>query len=232
MPENDFGAAAGKSMLQATRSNTRRVQILVGLLVSLGGANLPLGRWGERLGVFGPLLGREALWWALVVVVLLYVLLIEREPLSSMGFRRFGIRGVLTAVPAGILMVVGIVLIFTVVFPALHSRMNTGVMNRLLATPFWYRFLVVTRAAIAEETLFRGYPIERLEELTASRTVAGFVSWAVFTLAHLSAWGWAHLIVAGFGGAVLTLVYLWRRNLWLNMIAHWIADAAGFLLPH
>jgi hypothetical protein len=27
----------------------------------------------------------------------------------------------------------------------------------LMASPFWYRFILVTRAAVAEETLFRGY---------------------------------------------------------------------------
>jgi membrane protease YdiL (CAAX protease family) len=65
-------------------------------------------------------------------------------------------------------MVVGIVLIYSVVFPALHLQMNTGQMSHLLATPFWYRLMLVTRAAFAEETLFRGYPIERLKELTGS----------------------------------------------------------------
>jgi membrane protease YdiL (CAAX protease family) len=38
--------------------------------------------------------------------------------------------------------------------------------------------------------------------------------------------------VAGFGGVMLTVLYLWRRNLYSNIIAHWIADGAGFLLPH
>ena len=217
--------------MQAPQS-TQRARILVGLLLSLGGANLPLGTWGARLGFFGPLLGREVLWWVLLGVLLVYVLLVERRPLSSLGFRRFGIRGVLTAIAAGILMVVGIGLIYSLVFRALHLQMNTGEMNRLLATPFWYRFMLVTRAAVTEEILFRGYPIERLEELTASRALAGLVSWAAFTIAHLSAWGWPQLIVAGFGGVVLTTLYLWRRNLGLNMIAHWIADGAGFLLPH
>lgn len=166
-----------------------------------------------------------------MVVLLLYVLLVERLPLSSIGFRRFGIGGILSAIPAGILMVVGVVLIYSVVFPAFHLQTNTGLANRLAAMPFWYRFMLVTRAAGAEEILFRGYPIERLEELTASRALAGFVSWAAFTIAHLGAWGWPQLMAAGFGGAILTVLYLWRRNLWLNMIAHWIADGTGFLLP-
>jgi membrane protease YdiL (CAAX protease family) len=47
---------------------------------------------------------------------------------------------------------------------------------------------------------------------------------------HLSSWGVAQLIVAGYGGLLLTILYLWRRNLWANMLAHWLADAAGFLV--
>jgi membrane protease YdiL (CAAX protease family) len=77
-----------------------------------------------------------------------------------------------------------------------------------------------------------GIPIERLEELTGSRLIAGVISWAAFTFVHLAAWGWPQLIVAGFGGVMLTVLYLWRRNLYSNIIAHWIADGAGFLLPH
>ena len=92
--------------------------------------------------------------------------------------------------------------------------------------------MLVTRTAVAEEVLFRGYPIERLLELTNSRWVAGVIPWAAFTYAHLASWGWAQLIVAGYGGVLLTVLYLWRRNLWANMLAHWIADGAGFLLPH
>ena len=48
--------------------------------------------------------------------------------------------------------------------------------------------------------------IERLTELTRFRWVAALVSLAAFTLAHLSGWGVAHLIIAGFGGIVLNHV--------------------------
>jgi membrane protease YdiL (CAAX protease family) len=37
--------------------------------------------------------------------------------------------------------------------------------------------------------------------------------------------------VAGFGGLLLTILFLWRGNLWANVLAHWLTDAAGFLLP-
>jgi len=41
----------------------------------------------------------------------------------------------------------------------------------------------------------------------------------------------AQLVVAGYGGAILTALYLWRRRkLSANIVAHWIGDGAGFLL--
>ena len=213
------------------RPKSRLGQILLGLLLSLGGANLPLSTWGARIAGRGWLIGSELFWWLLVAVLLLYVVLIERRPLSSIGLRRLRILDVVLAIITGVLMVVGVVIIYRFVFPAFHLKMNTAAMKSLIDTPFWYRFALVTRAAVAEETLFRGYPIERIEELSGSRWLAGVIAWAAFTYLHLGYWGWAQLIVAGFGGALLTVLYIWRRNLWANMIAHWIADGAGFLLP-
>ena len=122
-------------------------------------------------------------------------------------------------------------MIYAFVFPALHLKTNAAEMSYLLHTPFWYRLILVTRAAVAEELLFRAYPIERLKELTGSLLVAAVVSTIAFTYAHLSSWGAAQLIVAGYGGVVLATLYVWRRNLWANMLAHWIADGAGFLMP-
>lgn len=209
-----------------------RTLLIVGLLLNLFLALAPLGTWSDRLFGKKHLIGHEVFWWCGVLLMLGYVAFVEHRRMSSIGFQRPGIVDLVLAVVAGILMVVGITVIYYVVFPALHLKMNTGVMSSLLATPFWYRFLLVTRAAVSEEILFRGYPIERLLELTKSRTVAAILPWAAFTYAHLAGWGWAQLIVAGYGGVLLTILYFWRRNLWANMLAHWIADGAGFLMPH
>jgi hypothetical protein len=86
------------------------------------------------------------------------------------------------------------------------------------------------RAAVHEELFYRGFAIERLAEITGLLWLAGLISVVAFTYAHLSYWGWAHLIVAGYGGLVLTVMYLWRRDLASNMIAHFLTDAVGFLL--
>ena len=214
-------------------SPARRMQIAFGLLLTLGVATfLPLGQWGVAYSGLGLPLGREVLWWVVVIIALGYVALVERRRFSSIGFRRPKVLDIVLAVIVGLLMVAGIVIIYQFVFPLLHLKMNVGQMKALMETPFWYRVLLVTRAAVAEELLFRGYPIERLSELTGSRAMAAVVTWAAFTYAHLGGWGAAQLIVAGYGGVLLTVLYIWRRNLWANMLAHWIADGAGFLLPH
>lgn len=208
-----------------------RITAASGALFLLVATFVPLGSWGQHLfgRALGPNWSRELLWWVLTFGLYAYVLLAERRTLSSIGFHRPRILDLVLAVVTGVLLVAGIIVIYSIVFPALHLRMNTQEQAMLLHTPLLYRVLLVTRAALAEETLFRGYPIERLSEWSGSRFLAGAVTWAAFTYAHLASWGPAQLIVAGYGGLLLTALYLWRRNLWANMLAHWIADGAGFL---
>ena len=213
-------------------TSSRRVVTLIGLTIALVVPAMGPTKYLPAMAGFDPMVVREWFWWALLAVVLLYVLVVERRPLSSIGFRRPSWKTFVFGVLFGILGVAGISAIYLVLFPILHLQMNAQELGKLLHTPFWYRFLLVTRAATMEETLFRGYGIERTAELTGSRWLAGAVTWGLFAFAHLSAWGWAQLIIAGYGGLVLTLLYLWRRDLVCNMIAHWVTDGAGFLLPH
>lgn len=79
-----------------------------------------------------------------------------------------------------------------------------------------------------EVHFYRGYGIERLEELTRSRGLAGTISCVLFALANVPSWGWAPIIFAGFAGIVLSLLYLWRRNLWVN--THFVVDGVGTLM--
>ncbi len=208
-----------------------RIATLMGLLFLLLATFAPLSTWSQHLlgRELGLNYGREVPWWILTLGLYAYVIFAERRPLSSIGFRRPGVLDIVLAVGTGVLMVAGTMIIYNFVFPLLHLKINMRVVLMLMHTPFWYRVLLVTRAAVAEETLFRGYPIERIKEWSGSRALAGAFTLAAFTYAHLASWGAAQLIIAGYGGLLLTILYLWRRNLWVNMIAHWIADGAGFL---
>ncbi len=200
----------------------------LGVVLALGFFSLPIGSWVHDDASLANRLAYELIVWAWVVGMLLYVVRVERRPLSSIGFRAVGLRDWIIAILAGILILALLALILLVVFPALHWSESSQEAS-ILSLPYWLNVLIVVRAAVSEEILFRGYPMERLEELTGSRAIAGVVTCAVFTLDHISFWGWHHIFIAGSAGAALTVLYLWRRNIWVNMIAHFMVDAAAFL---
>lgn len=102
---------------------------------------------------------------------------------------------------------------------------SEGGLKRLMASPAWFRWAVVLTAGITEEIMFRGYPIERLNELTGSLWLAALIPLTVFTLAHLGGWSPGHLVGVLFGGGLLTGLYLWQRDLVACMIAHTLIDA-------
>lgn len=208
---------------------TRRIQVLIGLIVALALPFCHLGDLGKAYSGLGPLWGGEVLWWALFVFIIFYVLVIERRPLSSIGFRAPGVMDLVLGFIFAVVMVFGMGFIFSVLLPALHLSVAQKI-TALFQAPFWFRILLVTRAAFVEEIAFRGYGFERLTEFSGSKWLAALVTCALFTLAHYSGGGWGQVIIAAWGGVMLTALYLWRRNLWANILCHWLTDGVGFLL--
>lgn len=191
---------------------------------------LPLPGWifpGESLA---SQVWREGVFWVLTAVLVVYVLKVERRPLASIGLKKPTWKTWVYGVLGGFVMVAGMATIYLVVFPAFGVSSTESTMQAILATPLWFRLILIVRAAVFEEVLFRGFMIERLAEITGSRVLAGIVSAVVFTLAHLGSWGWIHIPIAACGALVLTLLYLWRRDLISNMVAHFVTDGIGFLL--
>jgi uncharacterized protein len=221
------------SSREAVIKDRRPIRTIIALLATLGCAGLLLSKVRNEFTGPGHFVAYEMLWWALIALLLCHVRWTERQPLSSIGFRRPGIRNILIGIAAGIVVFAGLAGIYLVILPALHFKEDpqvTEVMSLILAKPLWWRLTLILRGAIAEEIIFRGYAIERLRELTGSFSFAGITSCTVFALEHLGVWSWGHVIIAGFAGAMLTLLYIWRRNLWVNMIAHFVPDAIGLLL--
>jgi membrane protease YdiL (CAAX protease family) len=213
-------------MTQSLHSLTARLRTLVVVAVLV----TPFGGWMLPGDGTRPQLEREAVFWLLAGLVIAYVLVVERRPLASIGLRpptwRSAVYGVLGAVVA----LGGIVAIYLVVYPLLGQSANEPGLRAAEAMPAWLNALIVLRAAVFEEIVYRGFILERLAELTGVRWLGALLSLIAFTLAHLTSWGWAHLLVAGYGGLVLTGLYLWRRDLATTMIAHALTDGIGFLL--
>jgi len=191
---------------------------------------LPLSGWLVHGSSLTAVAGRELVFWALTLVLIAYVHLVERRSISSIGLKPLKWKTIVFGVLGAFVMVAGMAFIYLVIFPALGLSPNEPGTVAMIALPFWLRVLIIVRAAVFEEIFFRGFMIERLTEILGSRWGAAAVSLAAFTFLHLGYWGWAHLMIAGFGGIVLTALYLWRRDLTANMIAHLLTDAIGFLL--
>ncbi len=175
-------------------------------------------------------IGREAVYWGFTVVLISYIHFVERRPLTSVRLFKPTWKSLLYGIAAGAIMIAGMALIYLFVFPLLGVSPVESGMTAVKAQPIWFRLLLVLRAGVFEELYFRGFMIERLTEIFGVRWIAAGISLAAFTFAHLAYWGWPHLIIAGFGGAVLTGLYLLRCDLSCNIFAHLLTDAVGFLV--
>lgn len=211
----------------------RRAKILAlcGLLFTLAFGVLPIPTWLIHGDSIGHLLARDAIVWCCAVIILLWLTLVERLPLSSIGFRRLGWKGVGFGILGAIVLTAIQVIQFAVIIPMFH--LNTAAIiariQAIMQTPYWYRVQLVLRAAFTEEILFRGYLIEKVRQIFKSTALAVAVSVAAFTYAHLGGWGPVQLIAVSGGGLVFALLYVWKKDLPSNMLAHFLADAAGFL---
>jgi uncharacterized protein len=90
-------------------------------------------------------------------------------------------------------------------------------------------FILVVIVAFSEETIFRGYLILRLENITSNMTAAVFLSAFIFSLGH-GYEGTAGVLTVGFMGLVFAVVYLWRRSLVAPMVMHFLQDFIGIVL--
>src|SRR5665213_1833874 len=178
------------------------------------------------------LLEREGLWWLCGAAVLLWLCLVERLPMSSIGLRRPTWKTFVFAILAGAALVLVMAIHFGVLVPALHLDASQAGAKRaiILRTPLWFRVLLVARAAVVEEILFRGYMIEKVRQLGGGAAPAVALSVAAFTFAHFAGWGLVQLIPVFASALILALLYVWRRDLPANMIAHFLTDGAGFLI--
>lgn len=210
--------------------NLRRDQILVGLLIALIIPQLP---FRSLLGLgrsFGDRLVLEAIWWTIAGALVAWVAVVERRPLASIGLRAPTWSTLGWALVGTVILMATVMLSYALILPALGLEMNRGAASSITSLPLIAQLAIFIRAGIVEEILFRGYPIERLQELTGSKWIAALVPAAMFIGSHYFFWGAGQLVVVAMGTIVLTGLYMWKRDLICCMIAHAATDLIGFTL--
>ena len=208
------------------------VPVVVGLLISLFGAPLlgwfDLPHWADATAT-RSFLANSLSSWLLVGLVLAIVLYWERRPLTSIGLRAPA-RSVLAiglgAGLAGVLL--GLIATGVAVFTlGLEQPETLSALSRL-SLPV--QLVIVGTAVVTEEILWRGYPIERVAEVTGNVWIGAALSGIVFLAVHFPAWG----LVRAIPQAVFTLtivgVYVWSRNVVVCILTHSVINGIMVLV--
>jgi uncharacterized protein len=214
-----------------TVARPKAAPALAGLALALFFGLAPLARWIAPGTQMRSMLVREAVWWASAAVILAWLRMGEGLPLGSIGVRRPTWKSAAFGLLVAFAIVAAMGVYYARVVPRLHLDASVVMAQQqaILRMPYWFRVLLVLRAAVVEEILFRGYLMEKIRQLTGSMALAALVSVSAFSYAHLAGWGAVQLVPVAASGLVLALVYAWRRDLPSNILGHFLADALGFL---
>jgi membrane protease YdiL (CAAX protease family) len=197
-----------------------------------------LGPWFKNNFEF-PMDRFMSLWvfWIAMILVLGIAHFAEGYPLATFGFQRSKktlrarlIEWILTVLAA--VVIASVIILFSGYVRGLITDEPAPALSLVRMLPAWVLIPAWITGSFTEEVLFRSYPIERLTQLTGRRWLAALITLVAFTVLHLFAWDWIHVVTAVLPGSImLTLFYLWRRNLALNVIAHATINAPLLLLP-
>ena len=180
-----------------------------------------------------------SLWvfWIALLLALGIAHFAEGYPLAAFGFQRSQktlrarlIEWILTVLAAAVIATV--IILFSGYVRGLITGQPAPALKITQMLPAWVLIPAWVTGSFTEEVLFRSYPIVRLTQLLGRPWLAGLITLLAFTALHLFGWDWIHVLTAVLpGGILLTVFFLWRRSLALNVMVHAIINAPLLLLP-
>lgn len=167
----------------------------------------------------------------LMVIIVLPLLVVywERRSLKSIGVRALSMKDLLAAVT--------ILFVFLLVSPRLIGMADkipvvaaelTFADTMYASLPKWLDWSGLLANGIAEEVGFRGYAMERIEELSGSKFIGASLPFVVNVLVHAPVWGLYGMLVKAPILLLLVALYLWRRSLPACVLAHLMIDIRAF----
>ena len=171
----------------------------------------------------------ESLMWLCIGALCLIIRRGEKLPFSSVGL---GTSRWSKSLGWGVVLTVAMIVVGSIadVIAILNHYQNNQFGQQLTRLPVWILTLTCVRAGIGEELFYRGYAIERLQALGLSRFWAAAIPVLIFSIGHWTS-GWPNIIVALLAGSALATFYQWRRDLFANMIGHFLVDFIGVVVP-
>ncbi|HEY5074997.1 MAG TPA: CPBP family intramembrane glutamic endopeptidase [Pyrinomonadaceae bacterium] len=217
-------------------SRVRRGPILIclGLIVVFPLFSVPMQAsihsLAPRIGEIAARVVAEGAIWLYGAIVLVIALRGEGRTLASIGLRKptfgslgFAIVGVVAMMGAG---GVAAYVVYGLLHQARHMDAQAGA---LVNGSVFYALCLAVRAGVIEEIFFRGLAIEQLTVLTGSRWLSALLPTAYFVVIHALRFDWVQLVPIAAVSIVLAGLYLWRHDLWANILAHIAVDAVGLV---
>ncbi|WP_165423512.1 CPBP family intramembrane glutamic endopeptidase [Ktedonosporobacter rubrisoli] len=172
--------------------------------------------------------------WLSVGLLCLFVVFVQREPLSSLGIRAPKWRDVALAFGIGVLALILSIVSYLVIHGGAQVDANTTAGQVVRTLGLVGRIHLDLNAAVFEEVFYRSCLIECLIRISGRAWLAGIVSFVAFVGLHYFS-GSASLAqtvtVVFIAGVALISLYLLRRNVWLCIIVHAVMDVAMIIAP-
>jgi membrane protease YdiL (CAAX protease family) len=166
--------------------------------------------------------------WLFGAVVVGIALFGEPRTLASIGLRRLTISTPLWGIAAAVALIgFGGVASF-VTYNILRAPNHTPAqIEALVRGSLIYALFLSLRGGMIEEVFFRGLAIEQLTVVTGRRWLGALIATLFFVAIHTVHFDLRQLIPIATVSFGLAGLYLWRRNLWINIIAHTLIDAVA-----
>lgn len=211
------------------RAKGRTSGTIAGLVLVLLFGLLPLAG-GDPSDVTSAELWRsDAVKWGITAVLLLVVAFWEGSQLRSVGLRTPRGGEIVLGLGVGAAWLLFAAAATNLVMEPLGLAMESETATTLQGFSLLQRLSLVATAAVSEEVLFRGFLMERVEEITGRTWLAVLATVLLFVGGHAADFGpvinaWQALITL-----VLALLYLWRRDLTAPIVVHAVIDGWGLI---
>jgi membrane protease YdiL (CAAX protease family) len=169
-----------------------------------------------------------------VALLLMLVRYWERQPWTSVGFKKISLRdGIIGLVAWFVAIRIAMVSArinwsISAIGPSVAASLSDHNSPWVLGHGFGLVF--ITAGTIAEELGSRAYVIERFTALTGRIWFAGCISLLASTVMHIPAWGTQGALSRASTLLVFVLLYMWRRNLFLSILTHLLMNMNLFIL--
>ncbi|MES2300031.1 MAG: CPBP family intramembrane glutamic endopeptidase [Pseudomonadota bacterium] len=147
---------------------------------------------------------------------------------SAIGLAKPALKPTALIVVIGLAVSAALIAVWDIVMDDLHIPLGGKSASVTMPTSLAVLLLMILRAGVLEEFFFRGVAMGRLEAATGSRAIAAVLPLFVFAGLHWNT-GLRNMLGALALGLVLTVLYFWKRNLWANIIVHFVIDLAPVL---